>query len=86
MIWVETGYSFVATGLSTTRTFASTTPNSNCGPALDNVTITETAASGAQCKKGGWETMSDRFGTPFKNQDDCVSYYATDGFNVGAGE
>ena len=47
------------------------------GPALDNVVITETLATGADCKKGGWQTMVDSTGTSFRNQGDCVSYYAT---------
>jgi hypothetical protein len=33
-----------------------------------------------QCKNGGWET----FGT-FKNQGDCVSYFATGGKNQPKG-
>jgi len=31
----------------------------------------------AECKKGGWQTMSRADGTPFKNQGDCVSYVNT---------
>ena len=50
-----------------------------CGPALDDVTTTETVVGGAQCKSGGWKTMDDADGTPFKNQGDCVSFYATSG-------
>ena len=33
------------------------------GPAIDNVIITETLATGANCKKGGWQTMVDSAGT-----------------------
>jgi choice-of-anchor C domain-containing protein len=80
MGWVQMAYSFVATGSSTTLTFAADPTNtSNCGPALDNVTTTETAAGGASCKDGGWQTMHDADGAPFKNQGDCVSFYATSG-------
>jgi choice-of-anchor C domain-containing protein len=38
--WLTEAYSFVATGTSTTLTFTSTTANSACGPALDNVSVT----------------------------------------------
>ena len=34
---------------------------------------------GADCKHDGWQTMSDDLGNPFKNQGDCVSFYATSG-------
>ena len=44
---------------------------------IDNVVITETLAPGANCKNGGWETMVDKTGTHFKNQGDCVSFFAT---------
>jgi hypothetical protein len=37
-----------------------------------------------QCKRGGWQSLTDANGTPFKNQGDCVSYVATGGSN-GAG-
>jgi hypothetical protein len=40
----------------------------------------------AQCKKGGWMTMTDADGNSFKNQGDCVSHFATGGKNPGAGE
>jgi choice-of-anchor C domain-containing protein len=80
MGWQQVGYSFVANGSSTTLTFAADPTNtSNCGPALDDVTTTETVVGGAQCKSGGWKTMHDADGTPFKNQGDCVSFYATSG-------
>ena len=37
------------------------------------------------CKQDGWRTHTDHFGTPFKNQGDCVSYVATDGKNLADG-
>lgn len=37
------------------------------------------------CKKGGWESLTDAYGTPFKNQGDCVSYVATSGRNLADG-
>ena len=79
MDWQVEGYSFIATSSGTTLTFTSTTPG-GFGPALDNVTVTQEAtATGAQCKDGGWKTMYDGSGAPFKNQGACVSYYATSG-------
>ena len=38
-----------------------------------------------ECKKGGWMTMVDSEGNSFKNQGDCVSFVATGGKNLGAG-
>ncbi len=81
MGWTTTAYSFVASGASTTLSFAADPSNtSNCGAALADVTLTETAATGAQCKNGGWQTMHEPDGTAFKNQGDCVSFYATSGY------
>ena len=83
MVWNTWGYTFVAPGDTTTLTFAADLQNtSNCGPALADVTVTELAsATGAQCKDGGWQSMVDPSNgyLPFKNQGDCVSYYAVSG-------
>jgi hypothetical protein len=40
--------------------------------------ITEQPVSSPKdaCKDGGWETMTDGDGNPFKNQGDCVSYFS----------
>jgi choice-of-anchor C domain-containing protein len=79
MKWKIKAFSFVATGMNTTLTFASQTPGAY-GPALDNVVIIETLPGNKnECKKGGWKT----FGV-FKNQGDCVSYVATGGKNLPA--
>ncbi len=65
-------YSFVATGTSTTITFASQIVGA-FGPVLDNVVVTEALPGNKdECKKEGWED----FGV-FKNQGDCVSFVAT---------
>jgi choice-of-anchor C domain-containing protein len=84
MGWRLEGYSFVATSASSTLTFASGDTAGDTGPALDNVVVTETVAIGGNCKAGGWQTMTDDQGNGFKNQGDCVSYFATDGRNPGA--
>ena len=62
MKWQIPAYTFKATGTETTLSFTSTTRGS-FGPAVDNVTVTETLAPGADCKKGGWKTMFDSAGT-----------------------
>ena len=84
MGWTDAGYSFVANGSSTTITFTSTT-QSVSGPTVDDIRITETVATGASCKNSGWKTMHDSVGNSFKNQGDCVSFYATEGKNLAAG-
>ncbi len=83
MIWTQETYSFLATGTSTTLSFISTTPGP-FGPALDDVVVTETVPTKDDCKNGGWRTMIDGAGNHFKNQGDCVSYFATKGRNPGA--
>jgi choice-of-anchor C domain-containing protein len=90
MMWQAKQYSFVASSASTTLTFASGVASGAYGPALDSVVVTEKAAStsaggpGAACKNGGWKTMVDKAGNHFKNQGDCVSYFASKGKNPGA--
>lgn len=37
------------------------------------------------CKKGGWQDLTDHEGAPFKTQGDCVSYVATGGGNPANG-
>jgi len=83
MNWTAEVYSFLATSTSTTLSFVSTTPGV-FGPAIDNVAVTETVPTKSDCKQGGWQTMIDGVGNHFKNQGDCVSYFATGGKNVGA--
>ena len=50
-----------------------------------NIKVEVNAANpGDQCKNNAWKTMND--GTKkFKNQGDCVSYFATNGRNAAAG-
>ena len=90
MGWTLKEYAFSATSADTLLTFTSLTTTS-AGPALDNIVVTETAASsstsgpGAACKLGAWKTMTDKAGHQFRNQGDCVSYYATKFKNTGAG-
>ncbi|MCC7366702.1 MAG: choice-of-anchor C family protein [Dehalococcoidia bacterium] len=86
MKWRTETYTFMATAASTTILFQSTTAGDFYGPALDNVVITETLPTAEQCKKGGWESMIDSTGNAFKNQGDCVSFFATGGKNPGAGQ
>ena len=101
MKWATKTYTFVATSATTVMAFTSTTASA-WGPALDAVVVTESATSGtggggsggstaaggpgAKCKNGGWRTMVDSRGHHFKNQGDCVSYFASKGRNSGSGE
>ena len=85
MKWTPEHYAFVATTTETVLTFESTT-SGFFGPALDNVTVTETTpADKAGCKDGGWIALTDSAAGIFKNQGDCVSFVATGGKNVAAG-
>jgi choice-of-anchor C domain-containing protein len=83
MVWTAQTYSFLATSANTTLTFTSTTLGA-FGPAIDNVTVTEDVAVKDDCRNGGWESMLDTAGNSFKNQGDCVSFFATKGKNPGA--
>ena len=83
MNWTEESYEFLATSATTTLTFRSTTATAY-GPAIDNVVVTEDVAMKDDCKNGGWESMLDTAGNGFKNQGDCVSFFATKGKNPGA--
>lgn len=54
---------------------------------VDNVQINDTTytfESAEACKGGGWQDFTSSPG-PFKNQGDCVSYFATGGKNPAAG-
>ena len=83
MVWAPQTYTFLATSASTTLTFTSTTGGA-FGPAIDAVAVTEDVAEKDDCKNGGWESMLDTSGNSFKNQGDCVSFFATKGKNLGA--
>jgi choice-of-anchor C domain-containing protein len=83
MNWATKEYTFLATSASTKLSFISTT-TTPFGPALDNVVVTETVPTKDDCKNGGWQTMIDTAGNAFKNQGDCVSFFATKGKNLGA--
>jgi choice-of-anchor C domain-containing protein len=93
MKWDTRTYVFVAMTTAPSLTFTSTTAGI-CGPALDNVVITETVAPPSEtqpttlsdCKDEGWLTVVDGDGNHFKNQGDCVSYVATKHRNPGSCE
>lgn len=59
---------------------------------VDNVMINNTtytfeevvASDKERCKNGGWQSFTSAPG-PFKNQGDCVSYFASGGKNKGNG-
>ena len=60
---------------------------------VDNVMINTTlftfeevvASDKERCKNGGWQDFTASPG-PFKNQGDCVSFFATGGKNKGSGD
>ena len=83
MNWTQETYTFLATSPTTTLSFISTTATA-FGPAIDAVVVTESVPVKNDCKQGGWQTMIDNQGNSFKNQGDCVSYFATKGKNLGA--
>lgn len=84
MKWVTKSFSFKATAATTVLTFTSTTSGS-FGPAIDKVRLEPaTPTALADCKKGGWKQLHDGQGRHFKNQGDCVSYFATKGRNGGS--
>lgn len=77
MKWAKKSFSFTATALTTTLTFTSTTIGVY-GPALDKVRVElATVKAFSDCKNGGWKTLRDGQGHQFKNQGDCVSYFAS---------
>ncbi len=92
MGWAAKSFSFTASTADTLLTLSSTTAGS-CGPALDLVTLTETApppptgpppaATKDDCKKDGWRSMNDADGRSFRNQGDCVSWFASEGRKPG---
>lgn len=41
------------------------------------ITITPTSYTKEDCKSGGWQTLRRSDGGTFKNQGDCVSYFAS---------
>jgi hypothetical protein len=90
MGWTPETYTFTATGAVTTLSFQNGI-SQFCGAAIDAVTISGGSTTGNvpttadQCKKDGWQTLTDANGTSFKNQGDCVSYVATKGSNLAAG-
>ena len=76
MDWADAAYSFVAK--SRARPSSSQHHPRLLWPRLDDVSVTETVATGANCKDDGWRTMVDRR-HHFKNQGACVSFYAKSG-------
>ena len=83
MGWVKKVFMFTATGASSILAFTSTTSGDDhlYGAAIDDVNVT----TGEDCKKRGWTTMTDGTSTPFKNQGDCVRFFATGGRDFASG-
>lgn len=79
MGWITETFEFTATGSSTTLTFASL-DSGFCGPALDNVVVSDVLTDKNQCKNDGWMAYT---APAFKNQGDCVSYITSTPNAVG---
>ena len=86
--WETQTHAFTARYTSTSLVFiADPTNTTPCGPVIADVSVTEVATTGAQCKNGGWETLANPSTLlMFKNQGACVSYFATAGdVPIGSG-
>lgn len=57
----------------------------NSGSFVATVTLISPPVNADACKNGGWRARTDSRGNSFKNQGDCVSFVATGGRNLGAG-
>jgi choice-of-anchor C domain-containing protein len=84
MKWASKSFTFVAAAATTVLTFTSTSTTAGVyGPVLDMVRVelvnpnAAATKAFAVCKKGGWKALHDGAGRAFKNQGDCVSYFAT---------
>jgi choice-of-anchor C domain-containing protein len=77
--WRTEGYTFKAPDGTTTLKFQSDVAEGACGPAVDTIKVTQVLLAGEDCKDGGWKLGIDRDAThiSFKNQGDCVSFFAT---------
>lgn len=42
-----------------------------------NLSTTSTSVTKEDCKKGGWQSLRKSDGQDFKNQGECVSYFAS---------
>lgn len=82
---------YTVTGISVVTDAEWFFPSGNQTVLVDNVEINADTVTFDQpqnkdeCKKGGWESLTDADGNSFKNQGDCVSYVATGGRNPGSG-
>jgi choice-of-anchor C domain-containing protein len=101
MKWATKTYTFVATSTTTVLAFTSATAGawgpaldavvvtesatSGSGGTGGSSGSSAAGGPGAKCKNGGWRTMVDNGGHHFRNQGDCVSYFASKGKNAGSG-
>jgi hypothetical protein len=81
MGWVQKEFVFQALSSETRLTFTGISSGA-FGAAIDDVEVTQVVYTGTDCKKDGWMTMTDSLGVYFKNQGDCVSFYATGEANL----
>lgn len=94
MRWQTASFTFVAKAATSTLVFQSVAPlQSGFGPVIDKVSVTDITKApgeigagnggpGAVCKNGGWKHIA---GHTFRNQGQCVSWFATKMRHGGAG-
>ncbi len=80
----DAGWAFPATGqvVDVDNTVVATTTYTYEEVAPPVSTVPTTAA---QCRNGGYATLTDNNGKTFKNQGDCISFVASKGKNTGSG-
>ncbi len=78
MGWASITYQFTATSDATTLTFTGDSNTGGWGPVIADVSVAGYANTGAQCKNGNWQSLTDLdTGMLYMNQGQCVSYFAT---------
>ena len=72
-------------GTGGTGTFRQDTNWAPNGTVAIQITASAPTPTGDQCKNNGWKSLKDSGNRSFKNQGDCVSYFATNGRNTANG-
>lgn len=81
--WTVYTQAVFATSSTSRLTFSDGSASDGHGTYLDAVSVPATSPTTAdQCKQGGWQDLVDSRGNSFKNQGDCVNFFATGGKNL----
>jgi hypothetical protein len=84
--WTVYTQTVLATSPTSRLTFSDGGVSDTHGTYLDAVSVPVSSPTTADpCKKGGWQLLVDSRGVSFKNQGDCVSFFATKNRNLAAG-